>query len=381
MLRKITESKHRNGGFTLVELLVTCAVLSIVTLLAVQLSHSFYRRYAQIEQRWIVQNAAKRVMQYFEAENESLSNSTSVALFYTPEESRGPVVYGDAEDVSNMKGVPTTGNDTYAYIYTMPASDPTLGDVIWVLERGEGKTPVNLTEFILHDEIPLNISFSVSTVPVGVSKSEPIVNPDGTTTVPYTYGGGEDAYLTNTVDVTISTPNSIGGNYQLTTSFTMNNIMQNQQVNYENGEVCETTGSAYVAGWNAEDIACPIDPNASDRTVHATKAANTLRYISSESFLNSQNTATADFNVQGAGLCFGALAMEGSPVGTQVKGALRDFRDNVLRKTELGNTIIDKYYNEWSPALLAVAEEHPAVLTLGKIVLVPASVLAFFAAE
>lgn len=381
MLRKITESKHRNGGFTLVELLVTCAILSIVTLLAVQLSHSFYRRYAQIEQRWIVQNAAKRVMQYFEAENESLANSTSVALFYTPEESRGPVVYGDAEDVSNMKGVPTEGNNTYAYIYTMPASDPTLGDVIWVLERGEGKTPVNLTEFILHDEIPLNISFTVSTVPVGVSKSEPIVNPDGTTTVPYTYGGGEDEYLTNTVDVTISTPNSIGGNYQLTTSFTMNNIMQNQQVNYENGEVCETTGSAYVAGWNAEGIACPIDPNASDRTVHATKAANTLRYISSESFLNSQNTATADFNVQGAGLCFGALAMEGSSVGTQVKGSLRDFRDNVLRKTELGNIIIDKYYNEWSPALLAVAEKHPAVLTLGKIVLVPASVLAFFAAE
>lgn len=382
MFRKRTEPKHRKGGFTLVELLVTCAILSIVTLLILQLSHAFYRRYEQIEQRWIVQNAAKRVMQYFEAENESLSNSTSAALFYTPEDKRGEVVYDgdDADDVREMKGVPTEGNDTYAYIYTKPASDPTLGDVIWVVERGKGKTPFNLTEHILDEEIPLKIEFTVSTVPVGVSKSEPIVNPDGSTTVPYTYGGGEDEYLTNTIDVTISTPQSVGGNYKLTTSFTMNNIMQNQQINYENGEVCETADDAYIAGWNAEDIACPLDTSAT-RTGYATYAANTLRYISSVAFLNSQNTDTADFSVQGAGLCFGALAMEGSSIGTQVKGSLRDFRDNVLRKTELGNTIIDKYYTVWSPALLTIAEEHPAALTLGKIVLVPASVLAFFAAE
>ena len=380
MFRKRTESKRGKGGFTLVELLVTCAILSIVTLLILQLSHAFYRRYEQIEQRWIVQNAAKRVMQYFEAENESLANSTSAALFYTPEDKRGAVSYSNTDDVSKMKGVPTEGNDTYAYIYTMPASDPTLGDVIWVLDRGEGKTPFNLTEYILDEEIPLNIEFTVSTVPVGVSKSEPVINPDGSTTVPYTYGGGEDEYLTNTIDVTISTPQSVGGNYKLTTSFTMNNIMQNQQINYENGEVCETAGDAYIAGWNAENIACPLDTSVA-RTGYATYAANTLRYISSESFLTSQNTETADFSVKGAGLCFGALAMEGSSIGAQVKGSLRDFRDNVLRKTELGNTIIDKYYTVWSPALLTIAEEHPAVLTLGKIVLVPASVLAFFAAE
>ena len=51
MFRKRTEPKHRKGGFTLVELLVTCAILAMVTLLILQLSQAFYRRYEQIEQR------------------------------------------------------------------------------------------------------------------------------------------------------------------------------------------------------------------------------------------------------------------------------------------------------------------------------------------
>ncbi|MGN0519894.1 MAG: type II secretion system protein [Candidatus Fimenecus sp.] len=378
MFRKKAEKKARKNGFTLVELIVTVTILSIVTLMTVQLSNSFYHRYAMIEARWTVQNAAKRVMQYFQSENESLANSTSVSLFYTDPDDRGTVPA--SADPSLMQGVPATGNDTYAYIYTMPASDPTQGDVIWVLERGEGKTPVNLTEYILDEEVPLNIAFSVSTVPIEVSKGETIVNPDGSTTVPYTYGGGEDKYLTNTVDVTISTPVSVGGNFSLTTSFTMNNIMQNQQINYENGVVCKTSGDVYVAGWDDENIDCPVDTTV-DRLQYATQSANILRYISAESFLNSQNTDTADFSAEGAGLCFGALCMEGSSIGTQVKGALRDFRDNVLAKSEFGNTIIDKYYNEWSPALLRAAAEHPSLKTLGKIVLVPASVIAFFAAE
>ena len=53
----------------------------------------------------------------------------------------------------------------------------------------------------------------------------------------------------------------------------------------------------------------------------------------------------------------------------------------MLAKTELGNQIIDKYYNEWSPALVAAAEENPAVKTLGKLVLIPASVVALFIAD
>ena len=382
MFRFSQAKKKKNGGFTLVELLVTVAVLSVTLGLAVQLSHQFYKRYAQIEQRWIVQNAARRVMDYFEQTNEALTNSTNVALFYTDPENRGEVeAYAD---VSKMQGVPAAGNGTYAYIYTKPAADPTLGDVIWVVERANETnvtpTPVNLTEYNLGENVPLSIAFRVSTTPVEVTKGEAVQNPDGTTTVPYVYGGGEDAYLTNTVDIIISTPSSLGGNYTLTTSFTMNNIAQNQQVNYDAGGICETAGNVYIAGWSDAEIDCPVNTGDS-RMQYATEKANILRYVSTASFLSSQNTGTAGFDAEGAGLCFGALCMEGSAVGTQVKGALRDFRDNVLAKTELGNTVIDKYYNEWSPALVAAAEAHPSLKTFGKIVLIPASVIAFFTAE
>lgn len=386
MFRKMTEKKQRKGGFTLVELLVTIAILSMTLGLLVQLSQQVYRRYAQIEQRWMVQTAAKRVMQYFESANEALSNASNVALFYTAPEKRG--VVGNYADVNKMQGVPATGNATYAYIYTIPADDPSQGDTIWVVERktdaNPNPTPVNLTERILGESIPLSVSFHVSTTPLEVTRGEDVTYVDENgqmqTSAVYTYGGGEDAYLTNTVDVVISTPASVGGNYVLTTSFTMNNIAQNQKINYDAKGICETAGDAYIAGWSAENIPCPVNIGDS-RMGYATQEANILRYVSTKSFLASQNTNTEGFDAEGAGLCFGALCMEGSAIGTQVKGALRDFRDNVLAKSDLGNTIIDKYYNEWSPALVSAAAEHPSLKTIGKIVLIPASVVAFFAAE
>ena len=375
MLAKLKNKLKSKQGITLVELLVTIALMAMVTGLTIQLAHSFLQSYSIVQARWRTQNAAQQVMQFFRLQNESLSNSASISLFYT--ETEQPVA--DYEDPTDMQGVPSTGNDTYAYIYSQPASDPELGDVIYVLERGEGKTPVNLTEYLIDEEVPLDIKFSVSVVPQEVFRGEATTDAEGNTTVPYSYGGGEDAYLPTTVDVTISTPESIGGNYTLTTSFTMNNMMQNQLVNYEGGTPCRVAASGIgIAGWDDPDLECPVSTSLYP---YATKSANILRYVSAQSFLESQNTNGADLNVQGAGLCFSNLVMADSPIGWQVKGALRDFRDNVLAKTDLGNQIIDKYYNEWSPALVAAAEENPAVKTLGKLVLIPASVVALFVAN
>ena len=375
MLAKLKNKLKSKQGITLVELLVTIALMAMVTGLTIQLAHSFLQSYSIVQARWRTQNAAQQVMQFFRLQNESLSNSASISLFYT--ETEQPVA--DYEDPTDMQGVPSTGNDTYAYIYSQPASDPELGDVIYVLERGEGKTPVNLTEYLIDEEVPLDIKFSVSVVPQEVFRGEATTDAEGNTTVPYSYGGGEDAYLPTTVDVTISTPESIGGNYTLTTSFTMNNMMQNQRVNYEGGTPCRVAASGIgIAGWDDPDLECPVSTSLYP---YATKSANILRYVSAQSFLESQNTNGADINVEGAGLCFSNLVMADSPIGWQVKGALRDFRDNVLAKTDLGNQIIDKYYNEWSPALIAAAEENPAVKTLGKLVLIPASVVALFIAD
>lgn len=383
---------NKKRGFTLIELIITIFLLSLVLGLLLQLSNSFYKRYQQIEERWIVQNAAKRVMQYFEMQNEALSNSASISLFYSPEEQ--PISdYDDDLPPTVMQGVPAVGNDTYAYIYSKPSDDPELGDMIYVLERGEGNVPVSLTKVVLGEEIPLKIDFSVSVEPVAVTRNERPTLPDGSPMPDedivtktdkegntYYYAGGQEEYLRTTVDITISTPSSAGGNYKLTTSYTMNNMMQNQQVNHEGSGVVETAPGRDigVAGWSDENLPCPVDTTVYPYADHA---ANILRYVSAESFLNSQNTGAADLDIQGAGLCFGNLVMQGSSMETQVKGALRDFRDNVLRKTALGNLVIEKYYNEWSPALVAAATENPALKVLGKIVLIPASIVALFVAD
>ena len=147
MLAKLKNKLKSKQGITLVELLVTIALMAMVTGLTIQLAHSFLQSYSIVQARWRTQNAAQQVMQFFRLQNESLSNSASISLFYT--ETEQPVA--DYEDPTDMQGVPSTGNDTYAYIYSQPASDPELGDVIYVLERGEGKTPVNLTEYLIDE--------------------------------------------------------------------------------------------------------------------------------------------------------------------------------------------------------------------------------------
>lgn len=382
MQNTTAQKKQRQKGFTLVEMLVTVAIMSIVLVMTVQLSDAFFRRYRMTEARWKSQNAAQRVMQYFEMRSEALNNSAGISLFYTDTD-RHPQPSTQDPNLPGvvMQGVPDTGNKTYAYIYCQkdPAR-PDLGTLIYVLERGEGKRPVSLTKYLLDDDIPLDISFNVSTAPVAVHREG---SPDAPS---YEYSGGEDAYLRTTVDVIISTPQSIGGNYQLKTSFTMNNMTKNQSINYEGGDITPVSDNLKdemgIAGWNNPELnkkgLCPV---AKSKHPYAQNPANILRYVSTESFLQSQNTNGADIDVQGAGLCFSVLSMQGSAVELQVKGALRDFRDNVLSKTELGNCIIDKYYNEWSPALVSAAAEHPALLKVGKCVLIPASLIALFAAD
>ena len=191
MLAKLKNKLKSKQGITLVELLVTIALMAMVTGLTIQLAHSFLQSYSIVQARWRTQNAAQQVMQFFRLQNESLSNSASISLFYT--ETEQPVA--DYEDPTDMQGVPSTGNDTYAYIYSQPASDPELGDVIYVLERGEGKTPVNLTEYLIDEEVPLDIKFSVSVVPQEVFRGEATTaaQAEGTTAAPATTAAATEA--------------------------------------------------------------------------------------------------------------------------------------------------------------------------------------------
>ena len=101
MLAKLKNKLKSKQGITLVELLVTIALMAMVTGLTIQLAHSFLQSYSIVQARWRTQNAAQQVMQFFRLQNESLSNSASISLFYT--ETEQPVA--DYEDPTDMQGV------------------------------------------------------------------------------------------------------------------------------------------------------------------------------------------------------------------------------------------------------------------------------------
>ena len=403
MRKMMQKTKEKQKGFTLVELLVTVMLLSLVLTLTVQVTDAFYHRYRMIEARWQAQNAARRVMQYFELRSESLSNSASISLFKStkPQPPVQPATPDSTLPENVMQGVPNEGNRTYAYIYSQPSdpANPDNGNLIYILERNlpilnadgtqkqEGGTllftenrPVSLTQYLLKEDVPLNISFHVSTQAEDVEYE---TLDDGSPT--YVYGGGQEDYLLKTVDVVITTPRSVGGNYQLRTSFTMNNMAGNQRINYEGEDLTPTTpGDATIgiAGWSNPELnadgKCPAKvadyPFAQD-------PANILRYVSTSSFIESQNINGQGIDIQGAGLCFGRLSMRGSKFEAQTIGALHDFRDNVLSKTALGQRVIDAYYHTISPALLSAATEHPSLLKVGKAILLPTSFIACLVAD
>lgn len=404
-------------GFTLAELLVTLVLLSLFLGLTMQFTTSFIRQYQKVEARWWVQTATRRVMDYLDQKAEPLNNSSQIDLFYMDDTTE--VAYAETDDLNVMKGVPTVGNDKYAYIYTKP--DENGNDIIYILERGVGNTPVNFTNQILglstsDKDVPLKIEFEVATSPKKTHSEnvtevvdngegetvtrvvqEPVTDKDGNALTdgngnPLTnnkteiiYGEGEDQYLYSTVTVTVSAGSELGGDYSLSTSFTLSNMLPDQYINVSGSELVATAGNCYVSGWANEKLGCPEYVNGAsitrDANPHAADKANILRYVSAESFLDNQATGTSDVSIEGAGMCFGSLSMKGSGLEVQVTSALRDFRDNVLAKSALGNKIIEKYYNVWSPALLNIANEHPFLLKIGKAVLIPASVLAYFVAE
>lgn len=389
-MKKFRKKKEKNNkGFTLVELLVTMIIMTLVLGLTVQVTQSFYHRYRMIEARWIAQNAAQKVMNYFELHSESLSNSAMISLFYTDATqpvniSPNPPQDASGNALSKMIGVPKESNNSYAYIYTQTDPlQPELGDLIYVLERGNVKQPVSLTYYLTKEHVPLDIHFEIAPNPEGVENHGTQTEPD------FVYEGGHDEYLRSTVDVIISTPRSIGGNYQLKTSFTMNNMAGNQRINFEgpDGSLTETGDNIFVAGWADAKLNAEKKYPFTEEELTATKyskvlqPANILRYVSTQSFLESQNLTNKGVDIEGAGLCFGKLTMKGSAIESQVLNSLRDFRDNVLSKSALGNKIIDAYYTSWSPALVEMAQENPNLLKVGKCVLVPTSLFAMLLAD
>lgn len=381
MFKCISKQLHKaKKGFTLIELMVTLLLLSIVTAMIAQVTYGIYNNYQLVQKRWRMQNEVNYIMKMFEGNKEALTTSHQADIFY---------------DI-NCNSVPAEGvpDETYSYFFAKPVDpdDLTQGYNLWYRQR---KTTENYQ--LNSSNIPISIEFTIPVEPnplqtnaVGEVKREDNEQGYATVQVPEE----EKIYQRSTLLITISATGQYKDKYSLSTAFTLNNMLGNQQINYSFGEPTDTTKSekgeawenVYLAGWTNSVINNSADNKAAGYPVEFTsgedgfneaRPGNVLRFVSIESFLSNNNPNGNNLDMMNK--CFISKLFMGTSLETPVKGAFRDFRDNVLAKTDIGCTIIDKYYNKWSPALNTALSEHPDIVkTAGRIAAVPAAIIAFF---
>lgn len=392
MFKFLSKHLHKsNKGFTLIELIVTLFLLAIVTGMIAQITFHIYRDYKMVEDRWKMQNEVNYVMKLFEGNKEALTTSHQADIFYD----------------LNCSSVPATGDTAYSYIYAKPrdTSNLKLGYDLWYLERdldpydGVATKPVQLNS----ETIPINIEFSIPVAP------NPLVMADGTVAVDPDQSNEQGyvtevsppedkLYQTSTVKITVSGSGTYSGKYVISTSFTLNNMLGNQRINYTYGEPTDTTKRAdgtaisdvYLAGWTDENINNKAEnknlhypiafTESADGVYYETLPGNVIRYISIESFLNSTNPTGNAFDMLNK--CGLSGAIDGTAIEVPVKGALRDFRDNVLAGTKWGDAIINRYYTEWSPAIWDALRANPKLTkAVCCVVSVPAAIVAYFISD
>ncbi|MEG1551163.1 MAG: CFI-box-CTERM domain-containing protein, partial [Oscillospiraceae bacterium] len=76
------------------------------------------------------------------------------------------------------------------------------------------------------------------------------------------------------------------------------------------------------------------------------------------------------------GICGTKVSMAGSTMENFVLGSMRDFRDNVLSKSDIGTKVIDYYYNNWSPKWVKAMAENSNMAKLYKVIIVPVAAVA-----
>ncbi|MEG0547044.1 MAG: prepilin-type N-terminal cleavage/methylation domain-containing protein [Oscillospiraceae bacterium] len=386
-------------GFTLIEMMVTCIILALVTAMISQVTYSFYRSYQVTEARWKVQNETKVVMQQLENSQTGVKSSASADLFYYADVASGiPGLAGitpaDVEKGYYLAKV-TKSQAKYTYFFTLPAPAGEKGVYVWKGQviptadsettttpsttppPGTPETPNSSFAFKKISSIPMDIQFTIPSRPT-VRREEPVGSGNYVTEPDNDLN---DIYLTRCVHVVIKGSGDYGNTYSLEETLSLENLFQNQDVNITAGE---PTDKALVAGWtntvaNADPVLYMKTPIKFSECPNAAKPANVARYIAVGEYYSSGDGGNniGDMNVGNTvGICGTKVSMAGSTMENFVLGSMRDFRDNVLSKSDIGTKVIDYYYNSWSPKWVKAMAENSNMAKLYKAIIVPVAAVA-----
>ena len=393
---------HKNRkGFTIVEMLATVVVLGIVMAMAGTLLYQLTNFNNMATYRYEIQNAVKMAYTKFETHSDAIVRAYQSDVLYDPVIAKGIKVTNADPDNFQYEWLGTDGNsaplilpegDTvdgdYTYIFSTPAQDANgndMGSLLFIRQNGS-----NTNELYLNPE-------GMGTVPVEIQFSIATNNPKATDRHIDDYKDEENPtkYISHSVKVVIKSGKDEVTNYAVDTSYTLENIMQNNKtINFKGGKLVTEDawgidGETGPAGWvkgqltgyptTSEGSFTYTDENGAEKIVTyntITKNGNIMRFISPEAYCADDETSGSPGVLDASCLTF--FAMNGSKMAERVLDNLRLFRDNVLRGTEFGDWFIHQYYYVWSPFLI----EHTAFLKpVYQAILIPVSYVCEFLAK
>lgn len=376
------------------ELIIAVTLVGFIIPLAGQLLYDFTQVFNMASRRWEIQSAVHLACNKFEKNRDSIVNAHRADLLYDKALEQGVVYDQETKTITWKQAsavMPTEGlrdtNNVYTYIFSVPAYDSKtndyLGKFLFIRDFDAERSTLFLENEGMGD-VPVNISFRVATSPDALKKNNETNE----------YELKEDQtnrYLTSTVEIDFTSGVEDVTNYEVITQFTLYNFSGRSMTMEGSYPVLEQAwlNTVYPAGWSADDEvvgrpggAIPYITSRNPTKYSATPFdcseyikgdANMMRFISERAVDSKGDVSELTASVDMASCLTQLLFIDGTREGARTVGALREFRDNCLKGTAVGDFIIDKYYNSWSPALVEVCKENPTAGKVIKAVLKPVS--------
>lgn len=388
MFKLINKTKHDKRGFTLAELIVAIAVMALVMGLVAQLFGTIYKRYDMVEKQFKLQAQVEYVVAQFQenATKTSLSTATKVDIFYEdPATVEANQILASCPELGtfteNADGTITFQKPTnqYTYYFTYKGYFYGLAPIHLIDEDNKVTIKSNNIAYKFYyqfdNPLKLDVKFSVG---VDAFQWDTTENKEMENPTDALGNALKHKYLDSGISVAVkSNREYLPAKYDLNSSFSFDNMKTNGQLVNCNNESGYYFTSEYTAGWDSgtDTEGYPSNRQESGKTYpNSKRSGNVIRFISyNDSIGGALDADTGD--TETAFTCGTRWLMAGTDMESGVVKTLRDFRDNTLKGTYLGDIIIDKYYNEWSPAIIKIGSKNETLKNIGRTVVTDMAIL------
>lgn len=388
MFKLINKTKHDKRGFTLAELIVAIAVMALVMGLVAQLFGTIYKRYDMVEKQFKLQAQVEYVVAQFQenATKTSLSTATKVDIFYEdPATVEANQILASCPELGtfteNADGTITFQKPTnqYTYYFTYKGYFYGLAPIHLIDEDNKVTIKSNNIAYKFYyqfdNPLKLDVKFSVG---VDAFQWDTTENKEMENPTDALGNALKHKYLDSGISVAVkSNREYLPAKYDLNSSFSFDNMKTNGQLVNCNNESGYYFTSEYTAGWDSgtDTEGYPSNRQESGKTYpNSKRSGNVIRFISyNDSIGGALDADTGD--TETAFTCGTRWLMAGTDMEGGVVKTLRDFRDNTLKGTYLGDIIIDKYYNEWSPAIIKIGSRNETLKNIGRTVVTDMAIL------